>query len=95
MPAGWFFSEGGTNGNTTYTAGTGSSATGDTYSFGATGSTDRALGTLRSGTLLPNMGACFVNNTGAAITSLAIAYARKNGVWAPPDERTVWTSNTA
>src|ERR1044072_4002963 len=31
-PAGWGFSESGTNANTSYTAGTGSSNTGDTYS---------------------------------------------------------------
>src|SRR5262249_36532885 len=63
-----------TNANTTYTAGTGSSTTGDTYSFGATSSTDRAFGGLQSGSLIPTIGACFTNNTGIAITSLAIAY---------------------
>ena len=44
-PAGWGFSESGTNANTTYTAGTGSGNAGDTYSFGSTAApTDRALG---------------------------------------------------
>uniref|UniRef100_Q01TW4 LTD domain-containing protein n=1 Tax=Solibacter usitatus (strain Ellin6076) TaxID=234267 RepID=Q01TW4_SOLUE len=74
VPAGWAFGESGTNANTTYTAGTGSSNAGDTYSFGATGSTERALGTLLSGSLVPTIGACFVNNTGSPITSLAVAY---------------------
>src|SRR5688572_5269994 len=48
MPAGWQFTETGTSANTTYGAGTGSSSTGNTYSFGATGSTERALGSVRT-----------------------------------------------
>jgi Bacterial Ig-like domain (group 3)/Lamin Tail Domain len=72
VPAGWAFLETGTNANSTYTAGTGSGNTGDTYSFGTT--TDRAFGTLLSGSLVPAIGACFTNNTGSIITSLAIAY---------------------
>ena len=67
VPPGWAFSESGTAANTTYTAGTGSSTTGDTYSFGAAGSTDRALGGLQSGSLVPTIGACFTNNTGGSI----------------------------
>ena len=63
--------ETGSNANTTYASGTGSSTTGNTYSFGASGSTDRAFGGLQSGSLIPTIGACFVNNTGSTITSLA------------------------
>ena len=77
MPTGWAFFETGDNANTTYTAGTGSSNTGDTYSLGFAGVnpvTDRALGGLRSGSLVPVFGASFTNNTGSAVTSLAIAY---------------------
>src|SRR5690242_9398110 len=74
LPTGWFLSESGTNANTTYTAGTGSSTTGDTYSFGATGSTERAFGMLLSGSLVPTIGACFTNDTGGVITALAVAY---------------------
>ncbi|HZS05307.1 MAG TPA: hypothetical protein VFD58_10775 [Blastocatellia bacterium] len=70
VPAGWAFSESGTNANTTYTAGTGSSSTADTYSFGATGSTERAFGGLRSSSLVPTIGACFTNDTGRQITKL-------------------------
>jgi len=73
-PVGWLFLESGTNLNGVYTAGTGSSATGDTYSFGSTGATERAFGGLRSGALIPLVGAAFVNNTGAVITGLTIAY---------------------
>ncbi len=74
VPVGWEFSETGTNTNTTYTAGTGSSNAGDTYSFGAAGATDRAFGGLQSGSLLPTIGASFTNNTGGTISALAIAY---------------------
>jgi hypothetical protein len=74
LPSDWYFSESGTNANTLYTAGTGSSNTGDTYSFGAASATDRALGGLRSGSLIPVIGAQFVNNTGVTLESLAISY---------------------
>jgi uncharacterized repeat protein (TIGR01451 family) len=74
VPTGWDFSESGTNANTLYNTGTGSSNAGDTYSFGASGSTERAFGCLQSGTLIPTIGASFTNDTGSAITSLAISY---------------------
>jgi predicted extracellular nuclease len=74
LPAGWFFEETGTNANTLYNTSTGSNNAGDTYSFGASGSFERAFGTLQSGSLLPTIGAAFTNNTGQTVTALAIAY---------------------
>ena len=74
VPNGWDFVETGTNTNTTYTAGTGSSNAGDTYSFGATDNSERAFGTLLSGSLVSRVGAQFTNNTGTAITSVAISF---------------------
>lgn len=74
LPNGWYFEETGPNANITYTAGTGSNSPGDTYSFGAAGSTDRAFGTLQSGTLIPTIGAKFTNDTGGVINSLSITY---------------------
>jgi uncharacterized repeat protein (TIGR01451 family) len=74
MPAGWEFAETGSNANLTYSAGTGSSNAGDTYSFGPAASIDRALGGLQSGSLVPVFGAIFVNDTAQTITSLEIAY---------------------
>lgn len=76
LPSGWFISESGTSAtvNGQYAAGTGSSNAGDTYSFGAAGSTDRSLGVQRSGTNTPTIGAQFTNDTGTTITSLQIAY---------------------
>ena len=73
-PVGWGFVETGTSANTIYTAGTGSSTTGDTYSFGATSSTERAFGGLQSGSVNPTVGSAFTNNTGITITSLGISY---------------------
>ncbi len=74
VPAGWAFAEAGTNANTTYTAGNGSGTAGDTYSFGATAAAERAFGGLQSGSLIPTLGASFVNNSGATITRLDFAY---------------------
>ncbi|HLO88904.1 MAG TPA: choice-of-anchor I family protein [Nostocaceae cyanobacterium] len=74
LPAGWEFLETGTNANTTYGINNGSSNTGNTYSYGASGSTDRAFGGLQSGSLVPTIGVSFTNNTGSTITSLTISY---------------------
>jgi uncharacterized repeat protein (TIGR01451 family) len=73
---GWFLTEsgGGARDNEQYAVDTGGSTTGDMYSYGAAASTDRALGSLRAGVVIPIFGACFTNNTGATIGSLAIAY---------------------
>jgi hypothetical protein len=74
LPYGWYFIESGSNANTTYTAGNGSNNAGDTYSFGSTGSSDRAFGGLLTGSLTPTIGAKFYNNTGSTITQLPISY---------------------
>lgn len=74
LPAGWAFSEVGGNANTTYAAGTGNDTAGNTYSFGKAGSTERALGGLRSGSLVPQFGVSFVNLAGRAIESVSIGY---------------------
>jgi predicted extracellular nuclease len=77
LPTGWAIWETGTSTTTVdgaYVGGTGSGNTGDTYSFGATSSTERAFGYLDSGTNTPRIGAVFTNNTGVTVTSLAISY---------------------
>ena len=76
LPTGWLLTEtgGGARDNEQYAVDTGSGNTGDTYSYGSAGSTDRAFGGLRSGTLLPVVGACFTNATGSTISSLAVGY---------------------
>ena len=74
VPAGWEFVESGTSANTTYGASTGSSSTGNTYSFGAADSTDRALGSLRTSGVAATFGTVITNNTGETISDLLIAY---------------------
>jgi hypothetical protein len=76
LPLGWTFVEAGTAANVdaAYAAGTGSGTAGNTYSFGAASSTERALGGLQSGTFVTTIGAGFQNNTGRLITSLRIVY---------------------
>jgi hypothetical protein len=73
---GWYLTEtgGSLRDNEQYAADTGASTTGDTYSYGAAANTERALGGLRTGTLIPLFGAGFTNNTGSTLTSLAISY---------------------
>jgi uncharacterized protein len=73
---GWYLNETGSSGsnNGQYAAGTGSGTAGDVYSFGAAASTERAFGTLFSGTLNSTIGAQFTNNTGDTVTSLDISY---------------------
>ena len=73
---GWYLLEsgGGVRDNEQYAVDTGASNTGDTFSYGAAAATDRALGGLQSGTLIPVFGACFTNNTGVTVTSLDVAY---------------------
>ncbi|MBK7200389.1 hypothetical protein [Candidatus Amarolinea dominans] len=74
LPPGWELSESGAQANTQYTAGYGSSGTGDTYSFGASGSSERALGTQRSGNFSSMFGVQFQNDTGEELTELSVQY---------------------
>ena len=74
LPTGWAFAESGTDANTTYTGGTGSSNVGDTYSFGSASSTERALGGLRTGSLVPTFGVEIGNGTTSIISEFTISY---------------------
>lgn len=73
---GWSMIEygGGGRDNDLYAVDAGTSATGDTYSYGSAAASDRALGSLRSSSLFAFYGASFTNNTGSSITSLVIGY---------------------
>jgi len=73
IPPGWRFEETGAGANGEYTADSGALATGDTYSYGA-GTTERALGTLRTDSVGSTIGVSFRNDTGARIRWLNIAY---------------------
>ncbi len=74
LPFGWAFAETGTNAETTYSISDGSSNAGNTYSYGSGVQTDRALGALQSGSLIPLPGVNFLNNSGQSITALVISY---------------------
>ncbi|HXG46892.1 MAG TPA: PEP-CTERM sorting domain-containing protein [Methylomirabilota bacterium] len=74
LPDGWAFYETGSAANASYGVGTGSSATGNTYSFGSAGATDRALGALRSGSLASVFGVQIRNSSGSILTALDIRY---------------------
>ncbi len=73
---GWLLNEtgGGARDNEQYATDNGGSGTGDTYSYGATASTERALGALQSGTLISTFGSAYINNTGTTISKLRITY---------------------
>ncbi|WP_245679989.1 endonuclease [Aquimonas voraii] len=76
LPAGWAIAEAGTssNNNGQYQAGDGSSNSGDTWSYGSTGSGERALGALLSGSLNSRFGLQLVNRSGGALSSLGLSY---------------------
>jgi hypothetical protein len=80
LPIGWAFAETGGTSSTgarvdgLYTGGPGNDNTADTYSYGARASTDRAFGTLLSGSLVSTIGASFTNSTGKTVTDLEITY---------------------
>lgn len=74
LPAGWKLLETGTGANTSYASDAGSTATGNTYSYGTGTATERAFGALRSGSVAPVLGVQIRNSTGSTITSLTITY---------------------
>ncbi|HET6572363.1 MAG TPA: PEP-CTERM sorting domain-containing protein [Fimbriiglobus sp.] len=74
LPTGWYFVETGSSANAFYSTSSGGASAGDTYSYGPSGNTDRAFGTLLGSNLTPTIGASFTNNTGTAVTGLQIAY---------------------
>lgn len=57
-----------------YTISDGAVASGAVYSLGASNSTERALGTIASGTNIANFGVEITNNLAAPITSVNISY---------------------
>jgi hypothetical protein len=74
LPSGWYLSESGSGANSTLSASDGSVNTGETYSYGTSTNSDRAFGGLRSGSVVPTIGAKFQNNTGSVINNLSISY---------------------
>ncbi|MFM7667323.1 MAG: MopE-related protein [Bacteroidota bacterium] len=86
-----------TSTSTTYTAGTGTLSTGGLYSFGATGSTERALGTVGSANTTSGgnfaHGVLLQNTSGFNINSLNVTYTLeqwRNGGNTNPNVVTFW-----
>jgi endonuclease I len=74
LPTGWFLSEPGSNGQYVASNGAGAGLSGSVYSFGTTGSGERALGSIASGSTAPTIGAQLRNDTGAPLTALRVAF---------------------
>ncbi len=76
LPLGWSIVETGTSSlvDQKYKSDNGGLNSGDTYSYGATSATERALGSIQSGTLASSFGVKFQNNSGVTITSLTVTY---------------------
>lgn len=74
LPQGWYFYESGGSHRTTYAADDGTVNSGNTYSYGAAGSSERALGSIASNTNKPQIGAKLQNNTGQTLTELLISF---------------------
>src|ERR1700712_1070831 len=73
--SGWSLAKySGTGANATFLVGTGSANNGAAFSFGAAGSTDRALGSVSSGSVISRFGVSFVNTTGTTISQFTLSY---------------------
>ena len=72
---GWqFLKYQGNSSNALFSANTGGSTSGSAYSYGSTGSTDRSLGALTSGSGNYRLGMVLQNNTGETLTSFTLSY---------------------
>lgn len=72
---GWGFGRlSGSNPNAAFRVGDGSTTNQGVYSYGTTGATDRALGSLAGGTVVSTFGALLVNNSGSTINSITITF---------------------
>jgi len=72
---GWSFANyGGSGANALFRVEAGTGTSGSVYSYGAASATDRALGSLASGTTISRFGVTLVNNTGLTITQFTLGY---------------------
>lgn len=75
LPNGWYAKEVGVNANTTYNVAYGEFAGGNMYSFGDSASSERALGSIGSGSILrSDYGSAYINLTGQTINNLEISF---------------------
>ena len=72
---GWYVERySGSGSNVALAVGDGAANTGQHYSFGTTGATDRAIGSLASGTRVGRTGVLIVNNTGTSLNTLTLTF---------------------
>ncbi|WP_254512713.1 cadherin domain-containing protein [Anatilimnocola floriformis] len=72
---GWYFSKyAGTGNNALFNVNDGASGSGSIYSYGATGASDRALGSTASGTTISRFGAVIRNTTGSTLDTFTITF---------------------
>ena len=74
LPQGWYFYENGGSTGTTYAADNGSTNSGNTYSYGSTGSSERAFGSIASNSNQPRVGAKLQNDDAQPLTELLISF---------------------
>lgn len=75
LPTGWYFQEvGNSNANGTYLVDDGTSNSGNTFSYGSSGNSDRALGALASGSVQSTIGAQLRNDSGSHLSELNISF---------------------
>lgn len=72
---GWqFYKSGGSGADAVFATGTGSDNSGNVYSFGASGSANRALGTLPTSGRTYAIGFLITNNTGVTLNSFTVSF---------------------
>lgn len=64
----------GSGANATFLVSTGSANNGAAYSYGSTSSSDRALGSVGSGSVISRFGLVLMNDSGSAITGFTLSY---------------------
>ncbi len=74
LPQGWYFFENAGGNRTTYAADNGTANSGNTYSFGTTGSSERAFGAIASNSNQPKIGAKLQNDGAQPLNELLIAF---------------------
>ena len=90
--AGWqFIQSGGSGANAVFLTGTGSGTGQGVYSVGSSGSTDRALGSMASGTGISSVGLIFTNTTGFTLNKISVALTAEQWRKGGSTNRNTWT----
>ncbi|MEA3425980.1 MAG: T9SS type A sorting domain-containing protein [Bacteroidota bacterium] len=81
----------GSNANASFATGTGSSTGNGVYSLGNAGSTDRALGSLASGTGIYAFGLILTNQTGSILNSFTVSFTAEQWRKGGSSNKNTWT----